>query len=87
MQRERRDDQHLACVARPHDEKERMVADEVLRRRVERREAEPGEQKDRERAPRFEILERPHDALDRRAEVEVDGRRFAHAVIADSAGC
>ena len=76
-----RDDQHLAHIARPHDEKQRVVLDEILCRRVERREAEAREQEDWKRPPCLEILQRPNDALNRRAKLEVQGRGFAHAVV------
>ena len=50
MPGERRDHQHLAGVTRPDDEEQRVVPHQILRRRVERRQAEPGEKEERQRA-------------------------------------
>ena len=47
--RERRDEEHLSRVARPHDEQQRVVANEILGRRIERRQAQTGEQEQRQR--------------------------------------
>ena len=48
--RDRRHDHHLAGIAGPHDEDQRVVAHEVLRGRVERAEEEPGEEDEGEGA-------------------------------------
>jgi hypothetical protein len=80
---EGRHDQHLPGVAGPDDEKQRVALDEVLRRRVERSEAKTGQQKDGQRSPRLEVLDRTHHALDGRAQPEVHRRRLAHTVIGD----
>ena len=48
--RDRRDDDRLAGVARPHDEEHRVIANEILRRRVERAQAKAREQEQRQRA-------------------------------------
>ena len=77
-----RDDQHLADVAGPDDEEERVVLNEVFRRRVERREAEPREQKHGQSTPRVEFLDRPHDPH-WRAQQEVSGRCLADSVVGD----
>ena len=45
MPREGRDNQHLANITRPDHEKQRVFLDKVLRGRVERRQAEAGEEK------------------------------------------
>ena len=83
MPREWRDDQHLAHVARPHHEKQRVVLHEILCGRIERRQAKAREQEDGKRPPRLEILHRPDDALNRRAEAKIHGRGFANAVVRD----
>ena len=44
MPRKWRHDQRLSGIAGPNDDQQRMVADQVLRRRIERREAESGKQ-------------------------------------------
>ena len=47
MPGDRHDDEHLARVARPDDEEKGVVANEVLRRRVERAEEQPREEEER----------------------------------------
>src|SRR6266566_1018216 len=43
-------DEHLAGVARPDDQEQRVIAHQIFRRCIERRKAYSGEQKQRQRA-------------------------------------
>src|ERR1043166_3467364 len=63
---ERRHYQHRPRISRPDDEEQRVVAHEILRRRVERREARAGKEEQRQRAAKGNgVGHRPTLSFDR----------------------